>query len=130
MESTISALVCSTTSNGIAAAATLSTLQAICCTKVAGKSVLAMDHVRAVHRVGLSRNLLSPNHGLYTKTIFSIGFVKHQIAIATGRRQHGTGKNLPTRSRTLCHNPGSDIFVAAETQAARSSAPGNPHAAV
>jgi hypothetical protein len=34
-------------------------LQAICCTKVAGKSVLAIDHERALFRVGPSRNTLS-----------------------------------------------------------------------
>jgi hypothetical protein len=43
----------------MAAAATLSTLQAICCTRVAGKSVLAIDHDRALRRVGPRGNTLS-----------------------------------------------------------------------
>jgi hypothetical protein len=45
---------------------------------VAGKSVLAIDHDRGLLRVGPSRNTLSPNHGLYTESIFSLGFVKHR----------------------------------------------------
>ena len=50
---------CSTTDHGIAVAATLSTLQAICCTRVADKSVLAINHDRALLRVGPSRKVFT-----------------------------------------------------------------------
>src|SRR5678816_833738 len=58
IESRISALVCSTTSDGIVVAETPSTLPAICCTRVAGRSVLAIHHERRLLRVGQSRNTL------------------------------------------------------------------------